>query len=463
MQPSSLSVLFVDDDTSIQEVMRLEIPQMGHAVTVCPDGFTAIAAMERNVFDCMIVDLDMPGMNGIQVIERASQIQPKMDCIVLTGKQTLESAVAALKFGVIDYLGKPCKLRELSDLFDRVAARRELKRLTTESEKVKRKASGQGTVLIGNCDEMKQIEQLIGRVARTNSSVLIRGETGCGKELVARSVHERSLRASKNFVAVNCGALPEHLIESELFGHKKGAFTGADSNRDGLFHEAHGGTIFLDEIGELPLSMQAKLLRVLESGDLRRVGDNEIRQVDVRVVCATHRNLEQMVADQTFREDLLFRINTFEIGVPALRERGQDVLEIARHMYLRHRPEHASIEQIFAPETIQAFEEHSWPGNVRELSNVIEYATILCDFPPIELSHLPKHFKDRLPRREPKPAILPMTNSPMTLKDLEVIAVQEAISRHNGNKPAAAEELGISLKTLYNKLNQAEPSRRWAS
>jgi DNA-binding NtrC family response regulator len=462
MQPSSLSVLFVDDESSIQEVMRLEIPQMGHSVTVCPDGFTAIAAMERNSFDCMIVDLDMPGMNGIQVIERASVLQPKMDCVVLTGKQTLESAIAALKFGVIDYLGKPCKLKELEELFERVAARRKLKQHTFEIEKTKQKATNRGTVIIGESDEMKQLSSLISRVARTNSSVLIRGETGCGKELVARSVHEQSLRATKNFVAVNCGALPEHLIESELFGHKKGAFTGADSNRDGLFHEAHGGTIFLDEIGELPLSMQAKLLRVLESGDLRRVGDNEIKQVDVRLVCATHRNLEQMVADQTFREDLLFRINTFEINVPSLRERGHDVLQIAKHLYLRHRPEHESIKQVFAPETIQAFEEHPWPGNVRELANVIEYATILCDNPPIELKHLPKHFKDRTTKREQRTVLAPVAMSPMTLRDMEAIAVQEAIARHNGNKPAAAEELGISLKTLYNKLNQAEPSRRVA-
>ncbi len=199
-----------------------------------------------------------------------------------------------------------------------------------------------------------------------------------------------------------------------------------------------------------------------ESGDLRRVGDNEIKQVDVRLVCATHRDLEQMVADQTFREDLLFRINTFEINVPSLRERGHDVLLIARHLYLRHRPEHSSIDQIFAPETIQAFEEHQWPGNIRELANVIEYATILCDNPPIEVKHLPKHFNARPAKRESRPAPAPITMSPMTLRDMEAIAVQEAISRHNGNKPAAAEELGISLKTLYNKLNQAEPSRRMA-
>lgn len=365
--------------------------------------------------------------------------------------------MAALKFGVIDYLGKPCKLSELNELFERVRARRGLK-LHTEALKRSEPVGEQKQLLIGNSPEMNMITKLIDKVAKTNSSVLIRGETGCGKELVARSVHQSSLRANKSFVAVNCGALPEHLIESELFGHKKGAFTGADTQRDGLFHEADGGTIFLDEIGELPLSMQAKLLRVLESGDIRRVGDNEVHHVDVRVVCATHRNLEQMVHEQTFREDLMFRINTFEIYVPSLRERGDDVMLLARHIYLRHRPEHQTIESLFDEETVAAFNQHPWPGNVRELANVVEYATILCDHPPIELKHLPRHFRDKQLKREVR-ASMPA----LTLRDLEVIAVQEAIDRHNGNKPAAAEELGISLKTLYNKLNQAEPGRRAAA
>jgi two-component system NtrC family response regulator len=456
MQHEPLSILFVDDETSLQELMRMEIPHMGHRVTVCPDGLTAIAAMEKDTFDCMIVDLDMPGMNGLQVIERASKMSPTMDCVVLTGKQSLESAVFALKYGVIDYIGKPCKLSEMNELFERVRARRGLKLHTLALQKAQQPQNSR-TVLIGQSEEMKTIANLVSKVAKTNSSVLIRGETGCGKELVARSVHEHSLRANRAFVAVNCGALPEHLIESELFGHKKGAFTGADSQRDGLFHEADGGTIFLDEIGELPLPMQAKLLRVLESGDIRRVGDNEVHHVDVRVVCATHRNLEQMVEEQTFREDLMFRVNTFEIHVPSLRERADDVMLLARHLYLRHHPEHDSIAELFDEETIAAFKQHPWPGNVRELANVVEYATILCDKPPIGLKHLPKHFCDKRMKREVR-ASMPA----LTLRDMEVLAVQEAIDRHNGNKPAAAEELGISLKTLYNKLNQAEPGRRAA-
>jgi two-component system NtrC family response regulator len=210
----------------------------------------------------------------------------------------------------------------------------------------------------------------------------------------------------------------------------------------------------LDEIGELPLAMQAKLLRVLESGDIRRVGDNQTFHVDVRVVCATHRDVETMVESGDFREDLMFRINAFEIHVPSLRDRMEDVLPLARHLYLRHRPEHASIENIFAEETIAVFKQHPWPGNVRELANVVEHATILCDQPPILPEHLPRHFGDKRAKREIKANSLP--TNPLSLREMESLAVQEAIQRHQGNKPAAAEELGISLKTLYNKLNQSD-------
>ena len=432
----------------------MELPHLGHRVTVCPDGYTAVAALERESFDCLIVDLDMPGMNGIQVIERAATLSPATEAIVLTGKQSLESAVAALRFGVIDYLSKPCRLSELQTLLQRVAARRALKRQSAAIDRSNNTSPSASRRLIGSSKAMSDVLQLIRKVAPTQSTVLIRGETGCGKELVARGVHDESLRKDKAFVAVHCGALPEHLIESELFGHKKGSFTGADSQREGLFEVANGGSIFLDEIGELPLSMQAKLLRVLESGDIRRVGDNQTLHVDVRVICATHRDLDSMVDSGTFREDLMFRINTFEIHVPALRERMEDVMPLARHLYLRHRPEHVSIENVFADETIQILKQHPWPGNVRELANVVEHATILCDHPPILPEHLPRHFSDKRVKREIKGA----TNSisPLSLKEMELVAVQEAIHRHQGNKPAAAEELGISLKTLYNKLNQSD-------
>jgi two-component system NtrC family response regulator len=300
---------------------------------------------------------------------------------------------------------------------------------------------------------MDVVKKLIAKVAPTQSTVLIRGETGCGKELVARSVHDHSLRADKPFVAVNCGALPENLIESELFGHKKGAFTGADAQRQGLFEIASGGTIFLDEIGELPLAMQAKLLRVLESGDVRRVGDNEPFKVDVRVVCATHRNLEEMVEKGAFREDLMFRINTFEIHLPSLRQRTSDIPQLAVHLFRRFRQDAVDDSALFSPEVMDLLTSHVWPGNVRELANVIEHASILCETPPILSEHLPKQFTDRRLRKELR------AMGPMSLRELELTAITEAVARHNGNKQAAADELEISLKTLYNKLNQAEEKK----
>ena len=316
-----LKLLFADDEKSLQELMSLELPRMGHEVTVCPDGLTAVAALERNSYDCILVDLDMPGLTGIEVIAKAKELSPDTDAVVLTGKSSLETAVAALRHGAFDYLTKPCKLVELEALLKRVAENANSPTNTWPSSGVWKRRR-QKAELIGESAGIERVKQLIAKVAPTDSTVLILGETGTGKELVARGVHDQSLRAEMPFVAINCGALPESLIESELFGHRKGSFTGADEHRVGLFEVANGGTLFLDEIGELPKAMQAKLLRVLESGEIRRVGENESLHVDVRVVCATHRHLEQMVETGDFREDLMFRINTFEIHLPPLRANG---------------------------------------------------------------------------------------------------------------------------------------------
>jgi len=444
-----LRLLFADDERSLQELMRLELPRMGHEVTVCPDGLTAAAALERNTYDCIIVDLDMPGLNGIQVIAKTKELAPDTEAVVLTGKSSLESAIAALRCGAFDYLTKPCKLADLERLLARVAEKRELtnkyRALKQRLERIEGKSQ-----LIGDSPAMKGVRALIAKVAPTDSTVLILGETGTGKELVARAVHDQSLRVEMPFVAINCGALPENLIESELFGHRKGSFTGADEHRVGLFEVANGGTLFLDEIGELPKAMQAKLLRFLESGEIRRVGENESFTCDVRVVCATHRRLEEMVADGDFREDLWFRINTFEIHLPPLRERLDDIGLLARHLVLRLRPNTPPGAEIVTPDAMAELEAHCWPGNVRELANVVEHALILCESLPISTEHLPTRFTARRVLRRCDP---PATVA-RSLRDIEMQAIHDALQRHSGNKPKAAEELGISLKTLYNKLNQ---------
>lgn len=449
-----LRILFADDEPSIRELLQLELERMGHETTTCPDGRVAVAELERNSYDCVLVDLDMPGLNGIQVIERAKELAPETEAVILTGKSSLDTAIAALRQGAFDYLTKPCKLVELESLLTRIAQKRELTNQYRALKQRLDRIEGNRN-LVGSNDSMERVRQLIAKVAPTHSTVLILGETGTGKELVARALHEQSLRADKPFVPVNCGALPETLIESELFGHRKGAFTGADEHRVGLFEVAHGGTLFLDEIGELPKSMQAKLLRVLESGEIRRIGDNESRQIDVRVICATHRNLAEMVEDADFREDLMYRINTFEIQLPPLRLRIDDIPELALHLYRRFVPGQPAHVEPFTPEAIQLLKSHSWPGNVRELANVIEHATILCDGPPILPEHLPRSFNARGARM---PDL-----GPLSLRELEMHAIHQALSRHDGNKAVVAEELGVSLKTLYNKLNQAQDADRKAA
>ena len=450
-QPS-MRILFADDETNLQELMRIELPRMGYAVTVCPDGLTAVAALEKEPYDCVFVDLDMPGLNGLDVIAKARELRPEIEAVVMTGKPSQETAIEALRYQVFDYLKKPARLAKISGMLGRVNERRHARRQLAALEHRLRRAEG-NSKLVGTGPAMERVFKLISKVAPTDSSVLIRGETGCGKELVARALHDSSLRAEQPMVAVNCGALPENLIESELFGHCRGAFTGADTARTGLFEVADGGTIFLDEIGELPLSMQAKLLRVLETGDIRRLGDNQTVNVNVRVICATHRDLEQMVEEGSFREDLMFRINTFEILVPALRERTEDIPVLAKHLLRRHRSD-GSDDALFTDLAMQELQSHKWPGNVRELANVIEHAAILCESMPIGHEDLPSQFGKRQLRKEIRDA------SPMTLRELESLAIAKAVERHEGNKPAAAAELGVSLKTLYNKLNAAEERRQ---
>lgn len=447
-----MRILFADDETNLQELMRIELPRMGYAVTVCPDGLTAVAALEKEPYDCVFVDLDMPGLNGLEVIAKARELRPEIEAVVMTGKPSQETAIEALRYQVFDYLKKPARLAKISGMLGRVNERRHARRQLAALEHRLRRAEG-NSKLVGTGPAMERVFKLISKVAPTDSSVLIRGETGCGKELVARALHDSSLRAEQPMVAVNCGALPENLIESELFGHCRGAFTGADTARTGLFEVADGGTIFLDEIGELPLSMQAKLLRVLETGDIRRLGDNQTVNVNVRVICATHRDLEQMVEEGSFREDLMFRINTFEILVPALRERTEDIPVLAKHLLRRHRSD-GSDDALFTDLAMQELQSHQWPGNVRELANVIEHAAILCESMPIGHEDLPSQFGKRQLRKEIRDA------SPMTLRELESLAIAKAVERHEGNKPAAAAELGVSLKTLYNKLNAAEERRQ---
>jgi DNA-binding NtrC family response regulator len=446
----SLKILFADDEIHLQELIAAELPRMGHTVTVCPDGSTAVAAIEKDTFDCIIVDLDMPGLNGIEVIRRTKEVAPTTEAIVLTGKGSTDTAISALRLGAFEYLQKPCKLVDLKSLLQRVAQRRELNNKIQALQLRLHRVEGAPT-MIGNHRSMQRVKALIEKVAPTQSTVMVIGETGTGKELAARAVHEQSDRAEKPFVAINCGALPENLIESELFGHRKGAFTGADEQRQGLFEVADGGTLFLDEVGELPKSTQSTLLRVLESGEIRRVGDNQPFKVDVRLVCATHRDLNKMVVDGEFRQDLMYRINTFEIQLPPLRDRLEDIPDLAHHLLARHRPDAnpktRKLQTAFDASAIKLLQSHNWPGNIRELANVIEHASILCNGLPITAADLPPHIANSTR------SSAALVTSGKSLREIEMQTIHATLDKVNGNKTAAAQQLGISLKTLYNKLN----------
>jgi DNA-binding NtrC family response regulator len=461
----SLRVLFVDDEKSLQEFMRSELPRLGHEVTVCPDGRAALKVLEKSTFDVAILDLRMPGMTGIEVLEQLKQATPDTEAVVMTGHASMETAIDAMRLGAFDYITKPCKLAEIEAVLRKVADKRMLEHKNLALETRVQAAEGP-TVLVGNSPAMAGVHRLIATVAPTDSTVMILGETGTGKELVARTLYRQSKRADMPFVPVNCGALSENLVESELFGHRKGAFTGADRDHKGLFEVANGGTLFLDEVGELNKNIQVKLLRFLESGEIRRVGETEPFRTDVRVLCATNRDLREMIKEEAFREDLYFRINTFEIRLPPLRERRQDIPDLARHLLSRaaRRPAE-QVADLLSPEAVDVLLEHDWPGNVRELANVMEHAYIIAGGQRINSDHLPNHIRpcpDRARTLSLTPPVAGAVPGARTLREIEMEHVLRVLEKHGGNKPAAAAELGISLKTMYNKLNQLQEERKTA-
>ena len=449
-----LRVLFVDDEAPIREVMRIELPRMGHEVTVCEDGETALEVLAEHHFDAAIVDLKMPGISGWEVTDHIKQVSPETFVIIHTGHGDMHQAIEAVRHRANDFLNKPCKLVDIQRALARAAEWRQQSRKTQALE-TRLKAIEGSTELVGQTPAMQQVATLIERVAPTDSSVLVLGETGTGKELVARRVHELSARSEMPFVPVNCGALPEHLVESEFFGHRKGAFTGADRSRTGLFEVAHGGTLFLDELGELDKPMQVKLLRFLESGEIRRVGENEPIHVDVRIVCATNGDLAEMVADGEFREDLYFRVNTFEIPLPPLRDRKPDLPLLAAALLTRARKRPVDDDEGLSAEVLAGLADHDWPGNVRELANAIEHAVIMAGDRPVSVEPLPQQLATS------RPGIIStfvMPSGAMTLREVERQVVLGVLDKHGGDKRMASEELGIALKTMYNKLNQYNAS-----
>jgi DNA-binding NtrC family response regulator len=405
------------------------------------NGEEALGIAQRRNFDVAIFDMMMPGISGIELLEKFKTSHPECEIILLTGQGSIESAVEAMKLGAFDYLQKPFALKDLEAVAAKAFNRRQLLKENTQLKALVKRAEP-ANEMVGKSPAMEEIFRLIGRAGPSDKAILIQGESGTGKELVARALHVHSARADKPMVVINCAALPETLLESELFGHEKGSFTGAIAAKPGLFEVADGGTLFIDEIGELPGSLQAKLLRVLEDGSMRRIGSLQERRVDVRLLAATNRNLAKEVEASRFREDLYYRINVMSLELPTLRERQGDIPLLVAH-FLRPGWE-------IEPAALEALVRYHWPGNVRQLINALDRAKILCENETITVKDLPREVVHSS-RGIPEPADYLTTDDLAFIQRSKVV---EVLRREAGNKSKAARSLGIDRRKLYRLLEK---------
>ncbi|MGE3174121.1 MAG: sigma-54-dependent transcriptional regulator [Planctomycetota bacterium] len=440
-------VLLVEDDPSLRTVWTGELERMGFRVQAMPRADTAIDEVRGGSPDAVLLDLNLPGMPGMQALEELLALDPSLQIIVCTGHGSVPLAVEAMRKGAMDFLTKPVSLDVMEQTLRRAVATTELVQENQRLRRLTAAAPAPGTV--GRSPAAVRLDETLQRIARTQQAVLLLGESGSGKELAARRLHTLGDRAQAPFVAVNCGAVPRQLMESELFGHVKGAFTGADQKRLGLLEAASGGTLFLDEVGELALDLQPALLRAVQFGEIRPVGSDQVRKVDVRVIAATHRDLHAMIEQERFREDLYYRLAVLEVRVPPLRERVEDIAELAR-MFLRQQNARTGRELALGDAAVARLERHPWPGNVRELENAIVRLSVLATGPEVSAAEVEElAFGSRPVGAGGGP--LPT----LSLRELEKMAITEAMRRFDGNKRKAAEALGVALKTLYNKLNAA--------
>ncbi|MFO7155982.1 MAG: sigma-54 dependent transcriptional regulator [Pseudomonadota bacterium] len=447
-------ILVVDDQKNMRTTTGLLLRQAGHEVQEAASGEEALRLLEGSNFDLLLTDLRMEPMSGTELLARALQIQPGLQVIVMTAFGSIDSAVEAMRLGATDYLSKPFKNGELEVRVAKALENRALRRQLDALAGAFREKFGLGNI-VGSSAPMREVIGRILRVAPTDATVLITGESGTGKELVARAIHAASRRAHMPFVPVNCAAIAPSLLESELFGHAKGAFTGAVRARQGLYEEADGGTLFLDEIGETDTSFQAKLLRALQEQEIRRVGESRPIHVNVRVVAATNQDLRQAIAERRFREDLYYRLNVMSIRLPPLRERMADVPLLAQHFLDEFNREHR-MEKFFADSAIEKLLSYDYPGNVRELRNLVQQAALLSQSDRIEGDDfdLPSSAASRVPRPvEPDEGPRRLAD---VVDDAERGAIRAALERHRGDVTAAARELGISPTTLWRKRKRLE-------
>jgi two-component system response regulator AtoC len=456
-EESVLDILIVDDEPELRELLDEQLREAGHRVQVASDGESGADKLSRQVFDVVICDVRLPRLDGRELLRRIRRDTPTTDVILMTAYSDVSQAVSALKEGAYDYLTKPFDIDELLLQVRRIGETRGLRR---ELESVKGELSERGSknALVGDSPAIRRVQEMITMISQSDAPTMITGESGTGKEVVARLIHQRSARREKPFVAINCGALAENLIEAELFGHERGAFTGAVKKRDGRFKAADGGTLLLDEVAELPAAAQAKLLRVLQEGTFEPLGTNTPVRVDVRIVSATHRNLQERIRQGLFREDLYYRINVIEIQLPALRDRRGDLPLLLRHFLQRFTPPGVAAPSLSAA-AWAAIVQHPFPGNVRELSHAVEHAMVLSGGREIDVAHLPPSMLGRyVPEKRvdvvtPQVALRPLH---LALRDFEHEYLLRALKATDGKRTRTAELLGISRKTLWEKLRNGD-------
>ena len=445
---SGARVLVVDDESAARDSVVALLESWGHRAEGLGDGNAALQRATEGRPDLVLSDLAMPGVDGLLLLRGLRDAQPDTPVILLTGRGSIPLAVGAIREGAWDFIEKPVEPARL-----KLAVERALERQAAQREvaglRRRLKQLGQGD-FIGQSASMRRVFELLQRVAPSRASVAILGESGTGKEVVARTLHQLSPRQNKPFVAINCASIPATLMESEIFGHERGAFTGAETRRAGVFELAHGGTLFLDEVGEIPVELQAKLLRVLEEGRLRRLGGRSETEVDVRVLCATNRDLKAEIRAQRFREDLFFRLNVMQIQLPPLRDRREDIPLLVQHFVEKFSRDTGRPVLGVQPSTLALLRGHDWPGNIRELRNALERAVILCDGEFL----LPEHLPPELQVGRAGGTQLFKVPYGLPLDDVEKAYIQGSLARMGNNKARTAEGLGVSEKTLYNKLHR---------
>jgi DNA-binding NtrC family response regulator len=445
-------VLVVDDEQIIRESLCFILKKEGYSVDEAPNGKEALRKQQEKPYDVVVTDIEMPEMRGVELLERIRDGSPETLVVVITAFGSIETAVSALRKGAADYVLKPINF---DDLLHRVKKLLEYRAVSIENSLLRQELNRTYDFenIIGQSQSMKRVFEIIKKVASSEGTVLITGKSGTGKELVAKAIHYNSPRQQKRFVAINCGAIVDTLFESELFGHKKGSFTGATVDKEGLMKVADGGTVFLDEVSEIPLHLQVKLLRAIEQKEITAVGTTDPINIDVRILAATNRNLRQEVEKGNFREDLFYRLNVIEIGLPSLSERREDIPILSNHFLEIYKKQMGRQIKGFTNEVMNAFMRYQWKGEIRELENVIERAVIFCDTDFISLEHLPDYMMPASPSSEP---IMPYGQQTLkdAVKNFERQFIQQALAKYNQNKEEVARSLGVSLSSLYRKIEE---------